>query len=708
MNKLRLVVLLVALLSTQASIIRKPEVQQQANVVSQVAENPAQPVRSTVEQASAVIQPAENPVQPLLSKVEQANVVSQVGIPVQPARSTLEQTNVVSQVAGIPVQSEQSKVEQANVVSQAAEIPVQSKKEEQTNVVSQVAEIPLQSAPSKEEQANVVSQLAAQANIVAQAVGIPLQPVRSTEEQANEVIHLAENPVQPEQSKVEQANKVSHVVGIPVQPEQSRVEQATVVSQEAKNPEQAVQSNVEQANKVIQLGENPAQANEVSQVAEIPPQPALSQVSNAANVVAQDVPQIVHQQKQEEPKLSHVVAMEVKAQQAQASNVVPKAAAAPVQSQAPTVVATEQPEEKPVANKETQTVQEQATNEISKNEIPEQVVVKVEGTGNPVVNKAQAEGRTKYELQGGEHYPEEFFIIDTDPVTANNTNTTAKPPNNTHIHNHSHDHHYIQYKPSLFPLPPPLFAGFVPQGSGSGSYHTDNKYDNGNVINPVPPYGGGNVHHSYGKPGYISLPLLPIPFWKPQGGGQGGQVVNYTDPHQTEQLYNKKPYYYNGAPYYDPSEFYIHERRAPEGQDQQQGAQGAPNQQALQLIGHIFIYKTPETGPAQPNPKPAVPVASDDNTKKSEGSPVKIDEKVGSSQLLLQPVLYAPTNNKEEGGFSPNQIHEIYRSLHLVQPSSQQRSQAPEANDDSSVLFAVEIPKPIYRFFKSIAGVFTY
>ncbi|KAM8710711.1 hypothetical protein ACLKA7_017350 [Drosophila subpalustris] len=323
----------------------------------------------------------------------------------------------------------------------------------------------------------------------------------------------------------------------------------------------------------------------------------------------------------------------------------------------------------------------------------EQVAVKLEGSDNQVVNQAKPEARTKL---GNTDY---FYIVDEEGVSGNDSSnaTTEKPTKHTHTHEH------IYYKPALFPFPP------LPYDGSSGSQGHGNKYTLGQTgaggnksNNQSNKYGSSgstsNVDKGqvYGSSAFYPLPLLPIPFWKPGQNYNSNQKYNKTtSTDEDEQLYSYKPNYYEGYP-----PFYAKERRAP----------SKDNQQGLVLIGHIFLHIRPQAGKEELPTGNSKPKPSEDKPS----SDIKIEEPFQNSQLLLQPVVYPATNKKNKDNSHPlphqiHQINEIYRSLHLVHPSTQERSaQSPEINEDGAVLFAVEIPKPIYRFFKSVFGVFSY
>ncbi|KAH8365965.1 hypothetical protein KR093_007729 [Drosophila rubida] len=350
---------------------------------------------------------------------------------------------------------------------------------------------------------------------------------------------------------------------------------------------------------------------------------------------------------------------------------------------------------------------------------------KLEGSNNHVANQAGAEPRVKY------GYPDDFYIID-DGSHSNDTASNSTTPNSNSTTTHKHTHEHVYYKPALFPFPPPPLITFV---SDSGAYgygnkygSGSNKYGSGSHSNSSSSSGSsgsaGNKDHSwlghnkYGGsssssgnkdqswPGFYPLPLLPIPFWKP-GSVSSSQKYNSSSNSNTwgnkdDQLYSYKPNYYNEFP-----PFYINEKRG------HADTEAAGKQPGLVLIGHIFLQlkvqggKGETTDPSSGNTAfVQQPTASDGD---KDDSSAKIEEPVHSPQLLLQPLVYPAHNQKTDSDASPlpNQINEIYRSLHVVHPSSQQRSQSPDVSEDGGVLFAVEIPKPIYRFFKSVFGVFS-
>lgn len=498
---------------------------------------------------------------------------------------------------------------------------------------------------------------AVQSNVEQSSVNSPVQFVQPAIEQANADSQLVESPVQPVKPNV--------VTGNAVQQQAEAVNEVSQIDAELpENPVEPEQSKAQQITKVAPEAKTPEVSVE-SNADQVPVRFQAKQ-SQVSNEVVQDVKEVVQQQAQEAPKLSNLVASEVesKSQQSQA--------APAVESQ-----------------KRVQSEVQETLADVAKPSIDtEQVVGKLEGIEKQVVDKVQPERRK---------YPRGFYIVD--PLAG--LNITG-----LNITNNPTFGHFM--KPAFLPFPP-LFGSFISKGDASdtadlnnatfninGTDLFGNKHDkfslNHNSFNAsLIPHGNLSF---YGKPAFFPYPLLPIPFWKSAEENEANS--NNKASGINDQLYNFNPFY----PMYDPSDFYANQRRAHEGNahlPQQEHVN-----QGLQLIGHIYIYKAPKAGN---NPKPPVPPASDAIPDNTEEGDVKIDELFGNSQLWLQPVVHPGTGNKDDAS---NQINEIYRSLHLVHPSVQQRSQSAVQSEDSSVLFAVEIPKPIYRFFKSIFGVFTY
>ncbi|XP_062137185.1 uncharacterized protein LOC133846302 isoform X1 [Drosophila sulfurigaster albostrigata] len=338
---------------------------------------------------------------------------------------------------------------------------------------------------------------------------------------------------------------------------------------------------------------------------------------------------------------------------------------------------------------------------------------KFENTDQKVVSQTGAEARVGF--------LDSFYIID-DSTLSNDSDSNTSNDTSSSTHKHTHTHEHIYYKPALFPLPPPPFVSFVSDSASSSSNGYGNKYGNSNKYTNTSDntnyyynkYGSSSSGNKYGssssgsKPGYFPLPLLPIPFWKPGSVFSSNEKYNTTSS-SDDPFYNYKPNYFE-----IPS-FYINEKRAHED------AGSFGNQQGLVLIGHIFLHIKPQSGNGQTADFSSGNTASNslldnDKTKPTTGNVVKddssakIEEPLHNSQLLLQPLVYPTNNENSEGNTNPlpNQINEIYRSLHLVHPTTQQRSQSPDVSEEGAVLFAVEIPKPIYRFFKSVFGVFSY
>ncbi|XP_068149080.1 uncharacterized protein [Drosophila tropicalis] len=117
-------------------------------------------------------------------------------------------------------------------------------------------------------------------------------------------------------------------------------------------------------------------------------------------------------------------------------------------------------------------------------------------------------------------------------------------------------------------------------------------------------------------------------------------------------------------------------------------------------------------------------LASSSSGSSSDGQSFKIDDLSKAPFLVAHPLVFninsnSNKNNKTNSSGSSNPLNgleeEVFKHLLLSHQflekqnpfKNEKRSQSTVADEESAVLFAVEIPKPIYRFFKSVFGVFS-
>ncbi|KAL7732064.1 hypothetical protein ACLKA6_015826 [Drosophila palustris] len=631
----------------------------------------------------------------LLVIASQANVIKNPEHSLEQQQSMEIEAEQPSRVANeVPVV-----VEQGNVISEAKESLVADVPQEVSNI---------EAAPEEDKVSDVEVATVPEVIVVDEAA-----------------------PVEKVQPKL--PNVVSKVEAAPVQKKQPKL--PNVMPKDETASAQKEQLNKEKFPNVIDKVEAaPVEKKLPNVISKVEAAPVQKKQPKLPNVMPKDEAASAQKEQLNKEKLTKVEAAPVEKLQPKLPNVVSKVEAAPVQKKQPKLpnampkleeaapVHKVQPKLPNVSAKiEAAPEQEKLSNAIVKIESPqiqkpiqepkdnvnlnentEQVAVQLEGSDNQVVNQAEPEARTKL------GNPDYFYIVEEGVSGSDTSNSTAEKPTK-----HTHTHEHIYYKPALFPFPPLPYEGS--SGSqGHGNKHTlgqngagghknsnhSNKYGSSSSSSNV------DKGHVYGSSAFYPLPLLPIPFWKPGHNYNSNQKYNkttWTD--EDDQLYNYKPNYYDGYP-----PFYVKERRAPSGSEQA----SKDNQQGLVLIGHIFLHIRPQAGKGE---SATVPLTGNSKPNPSEDNPssdVKIEEPFHNSQLLLQPVVYPATNKKNKDNSHPlphqiPQINEIYRSLHLVHPSTQERSAQPsEVNEDGAVLFAVEIPKPIYRFFKSVFGVFSY
>ncbi|XP_034656562.1 LOW QUALITY PROTEIN: RNA polymerase II degradation factor 1 [Drosophila subobscura] len=296
-----------------------------------------------------------------------------------------------------------------------------------------------------------------------------------------------------------------------------------------------------------------------------------------------------------------------------------------------------------------------------------------------------------------------------------------------HIHNHTH-YYQNQNQKKPFPFLPNPFekqeTTYVNRTSPSGNvtYVYEEGKPSGGGAFPFPPL--PNPFTDFPKVVGLSLVLLPNPFYKGQSGSGNPQPVNPTEPTKSYQYFEK----FRGF--------------ADESSSNQQQNQQQKTGNRFYLISNPLLNQASEEGrgekvqntnvllpvnlAALPLLVPA-PESSQETAPKQEPTvgTIKIEDLLKTSKFYVgQPLQFPAGNGIGIGNGQKQSQNAAIQQLILAQLNQQQnsssnklplkderRSQSAvvpvEEGEESSVLFAVEIPKPIYRFFKGIFGGFS-
>ncbi|KAH8380387.1 hypothetical protein KR009_010339, partial [Drosophila setifemur] len=376
------------------------------------------------------------------------------------------------------------------------------------------------------------------------------------------------------------------------------------------------------------------------------------------------------------------------------------------------------------------------------NSIKEKVIPQVEEQNsikaeeNPQENPAQVQGRdNKYEYDpslqygipdiekifkypGGQYYNgsqyqnqyNKFNKYPNYPEYVNVVNTTGA--NVTH-HIHNHTHYYPNQKKPGFPFP------FLPNPfeKQDTTYVYLNETSSGNVTThthiheeskpfPFLP----NPFTDFPKVVGLSLVLLPNPFFKNKSQGEGSQDgVNY-------EYYGK----FRGFSGEEPQKqqntgFYLIPN--PLGNLGNQGStDGKVNKGGdsnvllpVNLAALPLLVPAPEFHQGKASASSSVPSGT-----------IKLEDLIKATNVHVSQPLKLQANNglsqiqKEQAAIQQLILSQLSQQQKLFQKQTlkdEKRSQSSQAvqpeEEESSVLFAVEIPKPIYRFFKGIFGGFS-
>ncbi|KAH8342395.1 hypothetical protein KR059_005340, partial [Drosophila kikkawai] len=284
-------------------------------------------------------------------------------------------------------------------------------------------------------------------------------------------------------------------------------------------------------------------------------------------------------------------------------------------------------------------------------------------------------------------YPKVEYVPDTVTVV----NTTGA--NVTH-HIHNHTHYYSNHKKPGFPLPflPNPFEKneptYVHINSTSGNV-TQTQYTDSKPFPFLP-----NPFTDFPKVVGLSLVLLPNPFYvnKSQSsvGSSSGNVQyqyfdkfrSFSDEPQQKQQQQQKP------------NFYLVPN--PLGNQVPTDGQKAGDANVLlpvNLAALPLLVPTSEVSQGK------------GSSVSSSGGSIKLEDLIKATNVhVSQPLKFQASNGA-------SQFQRLFQKQSLVPDERRSQSAAEpagvQAEEESSVLFAVEIPKPIYRFFKGIFGGFS-
>ncbi|BFF97496.1 RNA polymerase II degradation factor 1 [Drosophila madeirensis] len=297
-----------------------------------------------------------------------------------------------------------------------------------------------------------------------------------------------------------------------------------------------------------------------------------------------------------------------------------------------------------------------------------------------------------------------------------------------HIHNHTH-YYQNQNQKKPFPFLPNLFekqeTTYVNRTSPSGNvtYVYEEGKPSGGGAFPFPPL--PNPFTDFPQVVGLSLVLLPNPFYKGQSGSGNPQPANPTEPKKSYQYFEKFRSF------------------ADESSSNQQQNQPQKTGNRFYLISNPLLNQASEEGrgekvqntnvllpvnlAALPLLVPA-PESSQETAPKQEPTvgTIKIEDLLKTSKFYVgQPLQFPAGNGIGIGNGQKQNQNAAIQQLILAQLNQQQKQQQQlklplkderrsqsavvpvEEGEESSVLFAVEIPKPIYRFFKGIFGGFS-
>ncbi|KAH8296060.1 hypothetical protein KR054_001079, partial [Drosophila jambulina] len=322
-----------------------------------------------------------------------------------------------------------------------------------------------------------------------------------------------------------------------------------------------------------------------------------------------------------------------------------------------------------------------------------------------VINGSQISGQYPYQYGNPfnkfHSYPKVEYVPDTVTVV----NTTGA--NVTH-HIHNHTHYYSNQKKPGFPLPflPNLFEKNEPSyvqvnlnsTSGNGTTHT-HVYEESKPFPFLP-----NPFTDFPKVVGLSLVLLPNPFYvnKSQSSSSANGQYQYFEKFRA---FSDEPQQQQQKP-----NFYLVPN--PLGNQVSTDGQKAGDANVLlpvNLAALPLLVPTSEVAQNKASSVSAGSIKFEDLIKATNvhvSQPLKLQSSNGVSQFqkdqaAVQQMILSHLTQQQKLFQKQSLVPNERRSQSVVEPAGVQ------AEEESSVLFAVEIPKPIYRFFKGIFGGFS-
>lgn len=326
---------------------------------------------------------------------------------------------------------------------------------------------------------------------------------------------------------------------------------------------------------------------------------------------------------------------------------------------------------------------------------------------NQIVGAADLDKIFKYPAslnQSLSSYQEFYNKFGTYPDGEVITISNATAANVTH---HIHDHYYDTQKKPGFPfpfLPNPFekqettYVNLTETTSGNVTHHTHIHED----TKPFPFL--PNPFTDFPKVVALSLVLLPNPFYvgKNQGESSGSgnkEGVQY-------QYYGKLRGFSDGSPQkqeqpQNPGFYLIPNPLA------QQASDGRLNKGDANILLPVNLAALPLLVPAP-------------EFSQGKASSINIQDVIKATNAHVSDAVKLPANGlsqlqKEQAAVQQFLLSHLAQHQKLFEKNllNEKRSQSAPAGgaapleEESTVLFAVEIPKPIYRFFKEIFGGFT-
>ncbi|KAH8385316.1 hypothetical protein KR200_009865, partial [Drosophila serrata] len=298
-------------------------------------------------------------------------------------------------------------------------------------------------------------------------------------------------------------------------------------------------------------------------------------------------------------------------------------------------------------------------------------------------------------------FPKVEYVPDTVTVV----NTTGA--NVTH-HIHNHTHYYPNQKKPGFPLPflPNLFEKNEPtyvqvnlnSTSGNVTQHT-------HVHEETKPFPFlPNPFTDFPKVVGLSLVLLPNPFFVNKSQSNLGSSSG-----NAQYQYYQKFRAFADEPQQKPNFYLVPNPLGNQVPTDGQKAGDGNFILPVNLAALPLLVPTSEVSPGKVSSVSAGSIKFEDLIKATHvhvSQPLKLQANNGVSQFqkdqaAVQQMILSHLNQQQKLFQKQSLVPDEKRSHSAVEPAGVQ------AEEESSVLFAVEIPKPIYRFFKGIFGGFS-